>query len=373
MENVFKRLSNWWEGGNLGRPAILFSIPKPNKKIFLVDPFYVNNSRNPDITIIDLNKYWTSTKSEPDFDGLIEVVREDINTNYYFGEAVPFMYHQWGRRGTPMTMAAYLGGKVKFLDDTVWVNPVIDDYRKFELHLDENNIWLKRSLELFEKAVEKSNGEYLPALPDFGDALTVLSLLRGTERLLMDLIENKEAVLEFRNRFTELFPRFHKKFWDIFRQKFPGDISWRVWTPGKTYLCQCDFSTMIPPEMFEEFVVPEIEVLGKYLDYCVWHLDGPDEIRHLDILLDLPEIKAIQWQPGAGAPPAASPQWLPMLKKIQKKGKNLTVYANNEEELRILLKELSSKGLLIIVRGFTGKTEKEALELMDMISKLSKR
>ena len=88
--------------------------------------------------------------------------------------------------------------------------------------------------------------------------------------------------------------------------------------------------------------------------------------------MDLPAIKTIQWQPGAGAPPAASPEWLPMLKRVQAKGRNLTVYTNNEEELKTILEELSPKGLLIVVRGFTGKTEKEALEFMNLISKLSR-
>ena len=67
--------------------------------------------------------------------------------------------------------------------------------------------------------------------------------------------------------------------------------------------------------MFLEFVVPELESLSEYLDYMVFHLDGPDEIKHLETLLDMPFIDAIQWVPGVGNPTAS--QWLDMLKKIQ--------------------------------------------------------
>lgn len=357
LENVLGRISKWWKGEPMDRPCFVFSIRKPDE---------------PDLLLTDLNKYWPSHYGVIDYEGLRKRMLEDIRANYYFGESVPTFPHHWGGRGTPMAMAAYLGGRVDLKENTVWVNPVIDDWRKFKLRFDKENIWLKNSLELFKLSIGKCEGEYLPCLPDFGDALTVLSLLRGADRLLIDLIENKEAVLEARDNFVQLWPKFHKTFWEPYSQKFPGDISWLMWAPGKTYACQCDFSTMISPEMFIEYVVPEIETMGKYLDYIVWHLDGPDEIKHLDILLDLPEIKAIQWIPGYGNPPAASARWKSMLKRIQSKGKKLIVYAENEIEVKFLLRELSSKGLFIF-GGFTGRTRKEALEYIKMVSELSKK
>lgn len=67
---------------------------------------------------------------------------------------------------------------------------------------------------------------------------------------------------------------------------------------------------------FEKFVLYELEKLKDYLEYMVWHLDGPDEIKHLDILLSLPYIKAIQVVPGAGRPPCTSSLWLPNIEKI---------------------------------------------------------
>ncbi len=357
IKGALGHISQWWEGNPMNRPCYALSVPK---------------SAAPNLSLKNLQEYWPSHDEEPDFEGLVERMIENIEANCYFGEAIPVLPHLWGGRGAPMAMAAYLGGKVNLREDTVWVEPIIDDWREFELCFDERNIWLKKSLEFFKLAVERSNGNYLPHLPDFGDALTVLSLLRGVDRLLVDLIENKEAVLEARDKFVELWPKFHRKFWEPYSRKFPGDISWLVWAPGKTYACQCDFSTMISPQMFIEFVVPEIEAMDKYLDYIVWHLDGQEELKHLDILLDLSEIKVIQWVPGSGNPPAASPQWLPMLKRIQGKGKGLVVYAENEEEIRFLLKELSPKGLFIFDE-FSGRTREEALKHIEIITKLSKK
>jgi len=237
-------------------------------------------------------------------------------------------------------MAFYLGGNVKFGTKTVWVEPVVEDWSNFEIEYNPENPWLQRSIKLLQKSVEKVADNYFVWMPDFGDALTCLSLLRGTERLLFDLIDNKDAVIAARDKFIELWPQYHKVFWDIYREHYPGDCSCLGWAPGRTYMCQCDFSTMISPAMFKE-----LEAVSGYLDYIVWHLDGPDEIKHLDILLDLPQVKAIQWQPGAGNPSAVG--WLEMLKKIQKKHKGLCVYAHNQQEIEFLLGQLSPRGLRI--------------------------
>lgn len=353
LEEKLRKISEWWEGVNEERACIAFSLKKK------------------DIPPEEVNTYWSSPEVKPDFEILVEKMIRNIKSFNYFGEALPTLPHTWGERGTPMTLAAWLGGKVKFTPDTVWVEPVVGRLEEFELKFDEGNVWFQRSFEFFKVAVEKSEGDYLPWLPDFGDFLTVFSLLRGVEALLLDLVENKEEILRKRDEFLKLWPLYHKKFWRLYSSKFPGDISWLLWAPGKTYACQCDFSTMISPRLFQEFVVPEIEALGEYLDYIVWHLDGPEEIKHLDILLELPQIKAIQWAPGAGNPPAASSRWLPMLKRIKEKGKSIWVMADNEKEVETLIRELSPERLFIS-GGFRGKNEEEAKDFLSWVVKISR-
>ena len=349
-----KRISEWWEGKNEERACVAFSL---QRKEVSSDGI--------------INTYWSSPEVEPDFEVVVEEMIQRTKSFKYFGEAIPTLPHLWGERGTPMTLAAYLGGRVRFGPDTVWIESIIEEWDRFQIRLDEENKWFRRSLKFFEIAIGKSKGEYLPQLPDFGDFLTIFSLLRGVERLLLDLTEHKEEILEGRERFLQLWVMYHERFWRLYSSKFPGDLWWLVWAPGKTYACQCDFSTMISPSMFQEFVVPEIESLGKYLDYIIWHLDGPEEIKHLDILLELPQIRAVQWVPGAGKPPSASPKWLPILKRIKQKGKRLWVTANNEKEVETLIRELSPEGLFIS-GGFTGEGEEEAEDFLRWVGKVSR-
>ncbi|HNS48876.1 MAG TPA: hypothetical protein PKM61_05045 [bacterium] len=294
----------------------------------------------------DANRFWPGVDSNPDLDGLLAEFAagvEKTEGEYAWLPKIPFRF---GGRGTAMTIAYYLGGRVLFGPSTVWVEPVIRNWSDFSVRFDPENPWWQHTLRYLEKAVELSRGRFLVCLPDFGDALTTLALLRGTENLLLDLMDNRSAVIRARDQFLQLWPEFHRACWDIYRRHLPGDNSWLLWAPGRTYACQSDFSAMISPELFRELVVPEIEFLGGYLDYIVWHLDGPEMIKHLDILLDLPQIKAIQWVHGSGHPSVS--HWLPLLKRIQAKGKSLVLSCTyGAEEKDILVRELDPVGLYI--------------------------
>ena len=84
------------------------------------------------------------------------------------------------------------------------------------------------------------------------------------------------------------------------------------------------------------------------LDTCIFHLDGPGAIRHLDTLLEIDELDAIQWVPGHGNPPAKA--WLAMLKKVQCAGKSLWI-STPPEDVHAILEELRPEGLMIHVEG----------------------
>ena len=73
-----------------------------------------------------------------------------------------------------------------FGEGTVWVDPVVNDWRSFSVRFDPDNVWWKRSRRYFELAAEAGGGRFIPVLPDYGDCLTCFSLLRGPERLLYE-------------------------------------------------------------------------------------------------------------------------------------------------------------------------------------------
>ncbi|MDR1446600.1 MAG: hypothetical protein LBI90_06895, partial [Treponema sp.] len=80
------------------------------------------------------------------------------------------------------------------------------------------------------------------------------------------------------------------------------------------------------------------------LEYPCYHLDGREQLRHLDKLLGIQRLRMIQYTFVAGQP---SPiEQLPALKKIQESGKLLLVIIA-PEYVKPLLENLSARGLFI--------------------------
>ena len=334
------RWSAWWRHENGGQPLLIAGWSPPS-----------------DIHR-QLRRIWPDATTEPDYEELARKEMEQLAITRHFGDSHAMISHSYGGRGTPMVMAAYLGGRVRFGEETVWVDPVIDDWEQFPVVFDPENIWVRRSRRLMEAQIAVAPDDALPWIPDLGDALTVFSLLRGVERLAMDLVEIPDLIEKKAGDYLRAFTAAHRYFHDICR-RYPGDASCLCWAPGRTYMVQSDFSTMISPAMFRRFVVRELTGLSTYLEYMVWHLDGPEEIKHIDALLELPFIRAIQIQPGANRPTAVSDLWLAHVKRIQAAGKSLVVGAATREEYAILTRELSPNGLAIAC-GWPFTTPEEA-------------
>jgi len=94
--------------------------------------------------------------------------------------------------------------------------------------------------------------------------------------------------------------------------------------------------------------------------------DFPRFAPHLETLLDIPELDGIQWVPGAGNPGTGSPRWFPTYRRIQEKGKLLVLQGMAKEDVEGVLRNLSSRGLLIETRC---DTESEARELLARVAK----
>lgn len=90
-----------------------------------------------------------------------------------------------------------------------------------------------------------------------------------------------------------------------------------------------------------------------------FHLDGVGEIPHLKHLLEIPNLKVIQWQPGAGKEEIK--QWYELIEKILDGGKAVQLYAK-ASEVEDAVKQLGAKGLPFVISDATKKN-------MEMLSK----
>ena len=109
----------------------------------------------------------------------------------------------------------------------------------------------------------------------------------------------------------EIYEGIHRSI----REKLIGSSTWlSAWSPGRWYPTSCDFVALVSPQMFDEFILPDIIAEVEWLDQSLYHLDGPDAIVHLDSLLNIPKLGGIQWGPGAAS--SSMLHWIPLLKRI---------------------------------------------------------
>ncbi len=133
-----------------------------------------------------------------------------------------------------------------------------------------------------------------------------------------------------------------------------GTTGWiQAYCEGKYTPVQIDFICMISTEMFREFLLDALVEECEFLDRSIYHLDGPDSLHHLDTLLEIDSLDAIQWVPGANTGPLY--QWMPYLKRIQEAGKGLVLidlyYEEDwEDDWFRTLAELDPRGVFIQLR-----------------------
>lgn len=120
---------------------------------------------------------------------------------------------------------------------------------------------------------------------------------------------------------------------------------WPIWCRERLLVFQSDLSCMVSPEMFERFIVPHLEITAEHVVHAFYHLDGPDAIRHVERVCRIPQVRAIQWVPGAGTEPGAL-QWLDLSKRIQAAG--CAVFAGaGVDEVEPLIRELDPSNLIL--------------------------
>lgn len=327
-----KRTKAWWHGEILDRAAI--KVIAPRKKVKMEA-----NEKREELTQKDLQNYFTNPER------VIEREEKKIANTYWAGEAFPVMFPV--SRSMVAVLANYLGCPLKFLNkETTWSEPIAERWDKPpELSFNPENRWWKKSKGLLEKASKKAAGRYYIGIPDLNGPSEILSRIRGAQRLAIDTIRNVNEVKKAIDDITYTWYRYWQAAQGIIHQYVGGYIFMMgIWSEVAAADLQSDFSCVISPEAFDELILPSLHQQTEWIPHTIYHLDGPDAIRHLDSLLSLKNLDGIQWVPGAGAPPTS--KWISLLRKIQQAGKLIYVTVE-KEEVKIILDKLTPEGLLI--------------------------
>lgn len=254
---------------------------------------------------------------------LIDRIDYELSKYEYLGDAFP--YFNMDCFG-PGIAAAFLGAKLDNSSGRVWFMPEeILPIDEIHFEFDSNNIWLNRIKEICYEGMQRWHGQVLLGMPDLGGIFDILSVFRPSENLFYDLYDEPDEVKRLIGEIHELWLKFYHEISGVLQSENFGYCDWsRLYSDKPSYVIQSDASYMISTQMFDEFVKPELESMCKTLDRTLYHLDGVGQLNHLDSLLSIKELDAVQWVPGDGKAPQR--EWPEVMQKIHSAGKNMQIF-----------------------------------------------
>lgn len=320
MDEVRERLTTWWNGGDIGRPAMDVQVPRP-------EPIE-------HIEAMPKPEGWLTDYSSSNYEYRVNIsARACVNT-YFLGEAVPAVAPDLG----PGCLGLYLGCQGVETSGTVWFEPCMESPEDARFEFDPENFYWQFTLRLGRELLRIGEGKFLLKFPDLIEGLDTLAAMRGTEKLLIDLVERPDWVHDCLRQITDRYFHYYDILYDMFRDEVGGSYFW-AWAPGRASKFQCDFSAMISPEMFGEFMVPVLTEMCERISYSMYHWDGPGAIQHHEHLLSIARLPMLQWMPGSGQLPSWHKKWWPLYHKSFDAGKKVLIGCDAVEQLKDLRRE----------------------------------
>ena len=350
--DLIKRFEDWWNRDNHGLPLMNVMAVRDGAK-------------------------WTVPAPENiadcycDADFLLRRFRETYGNLIYYGDAYANMSGDFG----PGSLALYLGSEPRFRPDTVWFEPCIDDPTVIpEKLFREENPWWQKHLALIRALREGAKGDFLVNIPDIIENIDIYAAMRGPVNALYDLMDEPEKVHEWLARIDESYFTCFDAFRDIVKDEhgISSFTAFAILGYGRTAKVQCDFSAMISPKQYREFVLPGLKKQVAKLDHSVYHLDGPDAIKHVPAIMEIEDLDALQWTCGSTKPDGGCPDWFPIYDQVVAAGKALwiQIYTGSVDDwMKSADRVVDRYGIRRLYFHFPWMSQKDADRLMDHAEK----
>ncbi len=305
-----KYKSNWpetaerwtalWEGRRVDRPCLTVTAPNGVQGV------------------------WPRPRSgeelwlDPEF--CLRTLREAFRCTYYAGESFPSRFLQacW-------VLNTY-GATPHFPMDTIWFEPrPVDWDAPPSFPIEWDSPWFRKVAALYDAVLDEAGyDDFLAGRMGSMPAGDMLTFVIGPEQVLLGMAEHPDWIAAAIGQLAANWVAFKRHFERRARPRHAfwyGNAGWMpFWAPEPFVSIQSDLSCMISPEMFERFVLPELDLAGREFRHVWYHLDGQSAFQHLDRLLALPYLKVMQFVPMAGTPPNG-PAYLDLYRRIQAAGK----------------------------------------------------
>lgn len=335
-EETKEKWTNYWKHQNTGRPLMMVVARNPEIETFaeqkavegiMCQGRLYNLPENLKSTNLPVEEKYTNAEL------IVNRYRHFCETHEFLGESFPNLNVDFG----PGSLATYIGAGLEFKPDTVWFKPTVEEWEDTpKLSFDAENENFKKHIALIKKCRELAGDDFYIDMPDLMENLDTLASLRGSQEVLMDMMEDPDEILKRVKEVDDLYYEYFDRFYDVIKDKDGASAYtiFQIWGPGRCVKLQCDISAMISPDNFREFVQESLRQQAEKADQVLYHLDGPQAIRHLDALMEIDGIDALQWTSGDAGPDGTLEDWDVIYDKAIAAGKSLwvKVYSGSFED-----------------------------------------
>ena len=371
-----EKFANYWQHKNTGRPLMCVIARRPEVEQFSdgtpVEGGYLDQICQGKYYNMPKELYWKDMEDKyQNAERIVARYRYFCDTHAFLGESFPNLNIDFG----PGSTAAYLGSDIGFKEDTVWFKKCLDGWDGVpKLTFDPENKWFKKHLQLAKDCRALAKDDFYVDMPDLMENIDVLASLRGAQDTLFDLLDEPEKVGKRIQEVTDVYYEYYDRFYDVIKDKDGGNAYtvFQIWGPGRTVKLQCDFSAMMAPEDFRKYIQPSLRTQSENVDHVLYHLDGPAAIKHMDALMEIEGIDALQWTSGDAGPDGTLPDWDVIYDKAIAAGKSIwvKVYSGEFEDwirnVDRIVKKYGSHSLFLL---FPEMSMEQAVYLLDYADK----
>jgi hypothetical protein len=350
FDMAINRVYAWYENQIIDRPPVRFMAHNAFLEAATED-------------IADLSKsekeaWWFDVELQ------VDLFINSIEGRQFHAETFPVYFPNLG----PDVYAAFYGAQLEFGEVTSWSVPCVRDWEGVDqLKFDVNNRYFKKLEELTRHALERCGGNFLVGYTDLHPGLDCVAAWRDPQQLCMDLIDNPGEVKRLADLSIADFEFVYNHFDHMLKESGQLSVSWMgIPSFGRMHIPSCDFSTMISPGLFNEYGLPILQQEVGTMTHSVFHVDGKGVARHLDSILSVSGVHAVQWVQGVGDDYPIM-QWVPFIKELQAKAVPVIIDLSLDD-LDEFINTMDPHGLFLWVATEDEEEELEALKRINMWS-----
>jgi hypothetical protein len=343
FEMAMKRMMAWFEGAIVDRAPIRFMA----HNAFVEEAQAAYPSDN-------LRDRWFDAEFQ------VETFVRSIRGKTFQGETFPVFWPNLG----PEVYAAFYGAELEYGDVTSWSIPAVRDWDDMaRLKLDMQNDYFRKLDEMTRIALERCPGQFMVGYTDLHPGVDCAAAWRDPQQFCIDLIENPDRAAALIEIAIADFETIYDHFDDMLKAQRQLSVSWMgIPSFGRMHIPSCDFSTLISPQMFEQFCLPVLRREVKTMTHNVFHIDGRGVARHRDTIFSVPEVHAIQWVQGVGDDLPIM-QWVPLIKEIQ--ARKPVIVDLNKRELDDFMAAVRPEGIFLWVASDDDEEERALLKRVE--------